>query len=253
MIHFPLIYSPYRELNQNHKVDIARASLQISADSQILRQSNGLLRQIDNSVNTLEFRLAEQATQRSKEFSMIKDGHQAAGVLGDRLDDLTSMSKEQGDVLLEKLLQLQRQVEELKSSTAKVSDKTHSRTGLSHSLGQEQKDKGHAESLEVELSQSIDRLCSLASKPRGTLYSHEAHGIISDIEKILSLVAIEASSIETNKTRKRKIDQMTDANAIVESQPELDIRRMQGLLTSSQLISVNERGASLAKTRFILI
>ena len=99
-----------------------------------------------------------------------------------------------------------------------------------------------------ELSASINRLCSLATEPRKTVFSDEAQCIIADIEKILSLAFREAKSTGISETKKRKQDQLDNADiaeASRASQRELDLKRMQGLLTSSHCIDVGQRSLSI--------
>lgn len=243
-----LLTEAYREMDNNHKVEFSRSVLQTSADSQLLRQNNGILMQIGKSLSSVGSDLARQETQRSTEITMIQNGHQAAQCLGERLNDLGSMSKDQNENLLEKLIQLQAQIGELKTSFDQTSKMHPSTDGFSDNLRQEEENKNHENNHHSkELSASINRLCSLATKPRKTVFSHEAQRIISDIEKILILVSKTSKFTETNETRKRKNDQMADfefAEGSIESQQGLDLRRMQGLLTSSQHISVNQRSPS---------
>lgn len=177
--------------------------LQTGTDSQVLKQNNDLLNQLENGLSGLE-----------------------SGLTG-----LAGMSIAQYETMMEKLAQIH---EQLKASavhahemfTPKVSSPDNSK----EEKAENHTDDDHASN---ELSESINRLCGLATKPKTTAFSEEAQQIIADLEKILSLISREAKSPETRKTRKRKQDL------------GLDLKRLQGLLTSSPCISVNEQGRLL--------
>lgn len=104
-----------RETNRSLKIEFARSAQQTSAGSQLLRQHDVMLKQVDNNLGALRDDLARRETQRRMEFFMLKKGHHATDCLRQRLDDLTSIFKNQSETLLEKLEQLQKQVEDLKS------------------------------------------------------------------------------------------------------------------------------------------
>lgn len=231
-----------REMDDHHKVELARSTLQTSAASQLLRQNSGMLMEIGNSLSAVGNGLARQDTQRGMEMTMIKNSHQAVKCLWGRLNDLASMSKSQSESLLEKFEKLQSQIEELKTLPG------HAPTAYSGKLEQGAENRKLADKYRIiELSESIKRLCSLASQPRSTVFSHEAQCIISDVEKILIFVSESPKLTETNESRKRKNDQTVDAEAIEasgKSQLRLDIGKMRGLLTSSEHVSLNQRGLS---------
>lgn len=238
----------YREMDNHYKVEFARSAQQASAASQLLRQNNGMLTDIGNRLNAVGSSLARQETERGAEIAMITNSHQAVDCLGVRLNDLASMSKGQNETLLEKFEKLQSQIEELKALHRQAPMAYSSKVRISDSLGQEEEIRNLANRHRIiELSEGIKRLCSLASKPRSTAFSHEAQCIISDVEKILIFISESPESIETNQSRKRKNDQIDEVKfyeASQKSQLQLDIGKMRGLLTSSEHISLNQRGLS---------
>lgn len=213
--------------------------------------------EIGNSLSMVENGFARQEMQRDVEITMIKNGHQAVDCLGVKLNDLASMSKGQNETLFEKLEQLQTRIEELKTLHDQAPT-THSSTveSLDNSR-QEEENRNHTNHYRIMgLSESIQRLCSLATKPRSTVFSHEAQCIISDIEKLLAFISESPKLTENTEARKRKHDQTTDSDlGFIEtsrkSELELDIRKMRGLLTSSELVSVNQRGLSFLKWNLI--
>lgn len=230
-----------REMDDNNKTAFARSIQQSAADSLLLKQNNRMLMQIEKSLSTVGTGLARQETQRHISIDMIRAGSQAAESLSERLTAIPNMSQNQGEILLEKLVQLQTQVEELRSAVDQASKIHPSTVEFSDNL--RKKDENSYPS--KELSECVNRLCSLATKPKRTVFSYEAQCIISDIEKILIMVSKRSKFAEKNE--KRKVDQRTEleySKASKGSQQELDLKRMQGLLTSSQLISVNQQGAS---------
>jgi hypothetical protein len=243
---FPLTEA-CREMDNNHKVEFAQSVQQNSVDSQILRQNNVILNQVDHTLGALGNDFARLETQRGMEFSMLKDGHNATESLRQRLDDLTSISKDQCGTLLEKLAELQKQVEDLKSAKVQPPERRPPpRVEVTDNWRQREEEDHENNDRITELSESITRLSSLATTPRKTLFSEEAQSIISDLEKTLILVSKEAKPCETKETRKRKSEQESDleVEASPEYQTELDLRRMHGLLISSQLITVNQVGTS---------
>ena len=245
-----LLIEVYREMDDHHKVELARSTHQTSAASELLRQNNGMLLKIGNSLSAVGRCLARQETERDKETIMIKSSHQAVDCLGVRLNDLASMSKGQNEILLEKFEQLQSQfqsqIEELKTLHGQAPTKYSS---TESKLGQEQENSNLADEYDIiELSASIKRLSSLASKPRSTVFSHEAQCIISDVEKILIFISETPKDTEANESRKRKHDQTANeefVGASRKSQLQIDVGKMRGLLTSSEHVSVGQRGKSL--------
>lgn len=191
--------------------------LQTGNDSQVLKQNNDLLEQLENGLSGLE-----------------------RGLTG-----LACMSMAQNETMMEKLAQIH---EELKASAVHAHEmftpKVSSPDSSKEEKAENHTDDDHASN---ELSESIDRLCGLATKPRTTAFSDEAQQIIADLEKILSLIPREAQSLETRETRKRKQDQLADLESAEVSRyskqcVDIDLKRLQGLLTSSPCISVNEQG-----------
>lgn len=163
------------------------------------------------------------------------------------LRNLGGMSMAQNKTMMEILAQ----IHELKASAVHAHEmftpKASSPDNSEEEKAENHTDDDHASN---ELSESIDRLCGLATKPRTTAFSDEAQQIIADLEKILSLISREEKSLETRETRKRKRNQLADLESAEESKYSkqglgLDLKRLQGLLTSSPCISVNEQGRLL--------
>lgn len=212
-----------RRRDHYHKDEFARHMLQTRIDSQALKQNNDLLEQLENGLSGVE----------------------------SGLTSLAGMSMAQYETMMEKLAQIQ---EELKASAVHAHDmftpKVSSPDNSKEEKAENHTDDDHASN---ELSESIDRLCGLATKPRTTACSDDAQQIITDLEKILSLISREAKSPGTRETRKRKQDQLADLESAEVSRYSkrglrLDLKRLQGLLTSSPRISVNEQASFDTKT-----
>ena len=220
--------------------------LRTGTDSKVLKQNNVMLKQVEKSLNGLKNGLAKQETLRELDIRHIKASHQVAEYLGERLSDLTGMSMGQHETMMEQLARIQNQVEELKASNARTHENFTSKIPSLDSSRQENAenyiDDDHADN---ELSESIDRLCGLATKPRTTAFSDEAQQIIADLEKILNLISGQAKSPETYETKKRKQDQLADPEPAETSsylKRDPNLKKIQGLLMSSPCISVNEKG-----------
>lgn len=220
--------------------------LQTGTDSNVLKQKNDMLKQLGNGLGGLESGLTRQETQRKLDIRHIRAGHQAAERLGKRLNDLAGMSTGQYETMMEKFAQIQNQVEELQASTVRSHEMFTPRVSFSDNSRDEiAENHTHDDHAGNELSESIDRLCGLATKPKTTAFSDEAQQIIAELEKILSLISREAKPPETRETRKRKQDHLKSAEVSRNSKQNLDLKRLQGLLISSQCISVNEQGRLL--------
>lgn len=236
-----LLTKACREMDHYRKVELGRSILQTSADSQLLGQANETLIQIGNSLNAVEVGLARQETQRGMEFTMIQNSHHVADCLATRLSEVASMSKDQNQILLDKLEQLQNQIGELQTSHDQAYGSHSSPGEIAENIGQDEQSRDHADDDHINtMSECIKRLSSLATKPKGNVFSFEAQVIISDLENILAYVS---KVIETNEIRKQKHDQIADemfVEASRKSQLQTDFGKMRGLLTSSELVAVNQ-------------
>lgn len=225
--------------------------LRTGTDSKLLKQNNEMLKQLDNSLSGLQSGLTGREAQRKLDIHHMKAGQQAAESLEERLNDLAGMSTRQHETIMEKLARIQNQVEERNASTIPTHEMLTSKVPFSDNSREEKAenytDDNHAGN---ELSESIDRLCDLATKPRTTAYSNEAQQIIADLEKILCLVSTEPKSPDTRETRKRKQGQVDDLESTKLSRiskQNLDLKKLQGILISSPCVSVNEQGWSITE------
>lgn len=199
-----------------------------------------MLKQLKDGLGGLQNGLTGQEAERKLETHLMKAGQQAAESLEGRLNDLAAMSTRQHETIMKNLARIQNQVEEVKASTVPT-------PGMFEGKADNNTEDNQAGN---GLSESIDRLCSLATKPRTTVYSDQAQQIIADLEKILCLVSMEAKSPEPLGARKRKQDQQAGLEfAEVSRYPKqnLDLKKLQGLLISSPCISVNEQGQSVTE------
>ena len=240
-----------RRRDHTHNNDFARHILQAGTDSKVLKQNNEILKQLKNGLSGLQSGLTGQEAQRKVDIHHMKAGQQAAESLEERLNDLAGMSTRQHETIMEKLARIQYQVEERKASTVPIPDMFTPKVSISDN-SREEKARNYTEENQAgnELSESIDRLCGLATKPRTTAYSDQAQQIIADLENILCLVSTKAKLPEPLEARKRKQEQLADrepAEVSRYSKQSLDLKRLQGLLISSPCISVNEQGRSVTE------
>ena len=105
---------------------------------------------------------------------------------------------------MEKLAQIQNQVEECMVSTVPTHETFTPEMPFSDNSGKEKAKKYTDDNYGNELSESIDRLCGLATKPRTTAFSDEAQQTIADLEKILNFVSKEANLPETRETKNER-------------------------------------------------
>lgn len=153
---------------------------------------------------------------------------------------MAAMSTRQHETIMENLARIQTQVEEGKASTVPTPEIFTSKVAMSDNSREEKADNSTEDSQAGNgLSESIDRLCSLATKPRTTAYSDQAQQIIADLEKILSLLSMESKSPAPLETRKRKVDQQAGlefAEVSRYSKQNLDLKKLQG----SVFLSMNK-------------
>lgn len=225
--------------------DFARHMKQTGTDSKVLKQNSDMLKLLENGLSGVQNGLTRQEAQRKVDSHQMKAGQQAAESLEGRLNGLAGMSTRQYETIMEKLAQIHNQVEECKASTVPTHETFTPEMSFSDNSGKEKAKEYTEDNYGNELSESIDRLCGLATKPRTTAFSDEAQQIIADLEKILNFVSREAKLPETRETRKRKLADLESAKVSRYSKQDLDFKRLQGLLISSPCISVNEQGRFL--------
>ena len=96
-----------------------------------------------------------------------------------------------------------------------------------------------------KVSDSISRLCQLAQHDAVKLCDNEAQGIIDDIENILESISrhlLPDGKVPTI-SRKISLDTMEDCTSNAR-----ELKRIKGLLLSSQSIAINERSECVALT-----
>ena len=237
-------------MDHHHKIELSRSAQQGLIASQLLRENNGMLTAIGNSLDAMGIDLTRQETEKGMEMTMIKNSYQEVDCLGVRLNDLASMSKCKNAILLEKFEQVQSQIEELKLLHGQAPMAIPSTVWISDKLEQAEENrilgKNHCV---IELLENVKKLCSLARKPGSTVFSHEAQSIISDVEKILIFISDCPQFTERNESRKRKHDQTDEIEfaevLLPKSQLQLDMEKMRGLLLSSEHVSINQKGLSI--------
>ena len=102
-----------------------------------------------------------------------------------------------------------------------------------------------------ELRLSLERLCTLATAKERTLFSSEAQDIIEDVELLLNAVSLKGEIYDLEdggKKRRRSQDCDLDSDVPNSEVPQYKhgIKRIKGVLATSQSIVVNPKGAYLA-------
>lgn len=77
---------------------LARRMLQTETS---LKQNNHIYQQIKSGIVSLESGMTKEETQRQLDTRIIKDGHKAAECLGEKIKDLSSMSKDQHEAVMD--------------------------------------------------------------------------------------------------------------------------------------------------------
>ncbi len=108
-------------------------------------------------------------------------------------------------------------------------------------------DKLPTEETEEELRTSLERLCSLAAGKERTVFSREAQDIMDNIEHLLNVVSSMMEIRNQKGSEKKRKRQEThcrdhDEPGDEDSQCKRGVKRMKGLLATSQCIAVNSNG-----------
>lgn len=106
-----------------------------------LKQNNHIYQQIKSGFVSLESGMTREETQRQLDTCVIKDGHKAAECLGEKIKDLSGMSKDQHEAVMDMLGQLQKQFKKFTSSTVRTREMPNLNAGSSGNLSEEQDKK----------------------------------------------------------------------------------------------------------------
>ena len=169
---------------------------------------------------------------------------QALRMLGDKMEDIASLSTEQANTL-EAIFQLLKQQFSAKSPEASGENVPAESVETSEDVDIDA--NAHAKSSDYDdLQESLSRLRHLAHEKQKTVFSAEAEAIIQDLERIffppLNAERDERSN-KNDKGKRRRDSTESDSNGD-ELEYQHEIKRIKGLLTTSHCVAVNDKGFS---------
>ena len=170
---------------------------------------------------------------------------QALRMLGDKMEDIASLSTNQSNTL-EAILELLKRQFSAKSQEASGGTVPAEAVETSEDVYMDA--NAHANSSGYDdLEESLSRLRHLAQEKQKTVFSAEAEAIIQDLERIffppLNAERDERSN-KDNKGKRRRDFTESDSNGD-ELEYQHEIKRIKGLLTASHCVAVNDKGFSL--------
>ena len=169
---------------------------------------------------------------------------EALRMLGDKMEDIASLSTEQSNTL-EAIFELLKQ--QFSAKGQGTSGDTIPAEAAENSEDVDMDADAHASpSGYDDLQDSLSRLRHLAQEKQKTVFSAEADAIIQDLEQIffptLNAERDERSD-ENNKGKRRRDSTESDSNG-EELEYQHEIKRIKGLLTASHCVAVNDKGLS---------
>lgn len=168
--------------------------------------------------------------------------------LSARMEKLSYLSEDQSGKLASVLEQLQY----LTNAEAKKKSQDSEAHGMPTTSADDKKsrasDENQMQEHDEELKSSLERLCRHAGAKEKTIFSEEAQHIIEDIELLLNAVSstMETCSYESRGEKRRWCrDYDSDSDAPNDKAPQYKrgIKRIKGVLATSQCILVNPKGA----------
>ena len=168
---------------------------------------------------------------------------QAVDSLSERVGRLPSISQDQYITLQAILNQVLEGQKALELLGRRADGHGTSRDEREKQSGMQDHDKRSEEQCPSErLSESVKRLWALASTTDTTFYSVDAQNIIDDFIELLSAASKNITSHLPNPNRKRKADNDDqDDTEDFDSHNGRNLKRIQGLLTASQSVSLNKK------------
>lgn len=191
--------------------------------------------------------LSENTDQVARGTAQTESLKKAVDELTTRISDLAVLSTEQAHTLQAKLEDLHDHTISKRylpsqsgfSSNVVLSTSSDFSDGLGYSAhGQSFIDEG-----EEELARSIERLARLADEKARTASSAEAESIIDDVQTLIDILP----PLQTTKRRKvggQSLDTLLHLH-------QRDLRKIRGLLDSSDTVAVNERCKYLMGDHFL--
>ena len=204
------------------------------SNSDKLEQTIGAVGQIRDKLDGIR-EAFEASDQRSS---------QALARLGDKLEDIPSLSPEQSNTL-EAIFELLKQ--QFSANSQGTSGETVSAEATEPSDDTGMNTNAHTNPSDYDdLQASLSRLRQFAQEKQKTMFSAEADAIIHDIEQIFFTPLNEERDERSSKDNKgkRRRDSIESNSESEELEYQHEIKRIKGLLTTSHCVAVNDKGLS---------
>ena len=169
---------------------------------------------------------------------------QALKMLGDKMEDIVSLSTEQSNTL-EAIFELLKQ--QFSAKSQETSGETVPAEAAETPVDVDMDANAHASSsCDDDLQDSLSRLRHLAQEKQKTMFSAEADAIIQDLEQIFfpPLNAERDERSDMDKKGKRRRDSADSNRNSDELEYQHEVKRIKGLLTASHCVAVNDKGFS---------
>ena len=160
--------------------------------------------------------------------------------LGDKVQNLSGWSAEQSDNshaildLLKQLVSEKSPVSDAEPPGAAAASNARNACGIEELAETLDED-------DTDIQECLDRLCRLAEKTATTIYSEDAETIVDDLQNVLDLMMTGKKCVKDGKgKRRRESHESTTDDKTLQNQRE--VKRMKGILSASQYISLNGRG-----------
>ena len=163
--------------------------------------------------------------------------------MSERMQGLAGLTADQSSTLSSILELLKQQaVDRLLQKAAESSP--HRPTSPSDGSGTESMVPQNSE--EADLEEAIDRLCGFVNEKDKVLFSAEADLLICDIEKLLVFLSENIKSHKAVQTtgKRKALPDNTNSGDNQDLQYRREVKRMKGLLTSSDCVAINGKGNS---------
>ncbi|KAK0509564.1 hypothetical protein JMJ35_007958 [Cladonia borealis] len=168
---------------------------------------------------------------------------QALRMLGDKMEDIASLSTEQSNTL-EAIFELLKQQFSAKSQEASGETVAAEAVETSEDVDMDTNARANSSGYD-DLQESLSRLRHLAQEKQNTVFSAEAEAIIQDFERIffppLNAERDERSN-KDDKGKRRRDSTESDSNGD-ELEYQHEIKRIKGLLTASHCVAVNDKAS----------
>ena len=225
---------------ENIRTLSSRQVLNTSTTTEIVSRSEAALGKVKEGVDGF----------RTESAALHASTRQDIEGLSSRMEKLSNLSEEQSETFELILGQLQYLLttdaeKQPRGSEVHEMPATSAKNWNSRALNEDSMNQA-----EEELGASLERLCSLAVTKERTVFSKEAQNIIEDVELLLNAVSSTREARDCKdrgKKRRWSPDYGSDSDVLndEEHQYKRGVKRLKGVLATSQCITVNSKGVYL--------